>query len=659
MPITSVQPWRVLIVESDETQRRSLRDIMLDEGFIVIACASAQEAQQILSDEEFCVVVVDDSLEDFLASQLVSWINAANRLTHCIIHTCNSSTPDAAAASPDAFCIVEKQGDPQILIKHVYRALSDVTTQRLGESQSRLHWMAQQMPTIVWSTDAQLRFRSVMGAAMQNLDLSPEQILGQTVEQILDPGKADLSPVDHHLQALAGESKDFQFEWKDRTFEAHVEPWYQNSQIIGCMGVALDITQRTEAERQSKRLEAELRQAQKLEAIGTLAGGVAHDFNNLLTAIVGYTELASRELSADHPALHSLAQVEEAARQAESVTRSLLTFTRKSQTQKEPTDLKITVHTAVKLMRRMMPASMEILEQFDDEPIWIDADATQIQQVVINLTVNARDAMSRGGQLSFDIQSIGQDSAPSGNSSETAADSPGSTHGWVVLSVRDTGAGMDEQVKAKLFDPFFTTKSADVGTGLGLSVTRNIVESHGGRIEVESQLGLGTTFEVYLPCCGSPLRTEQSHLGKSGASDTSGLSDSPKAPKNFTGRGLVLLADDNDYVRALMSSTLREGGYDVLETDDGVQVVEKFDQHPEEISVVILDLDLPGHNGLECARLIQERRRVPIVLVTGSVDMSAQWAQQVTEDKSMRLLLKPFRMDQLLELVARLSTSSI
>jgi len=642
MPFVSAHPTSVLIVEHDDGQRQTLHDTMKQEGFETASCATAAEALALMRERKFTVAIID-YLPNKVGSQMISQITAANPTIRCIVHTDDHSFESARdAVNFGAFAYVEKLSDPQQLVKHVYLAVGDHSSQQMRESQSRLLWMVQQMPAILWSTDMDLRLTSCTGAGLNGLDVAAEDVVGRTLMDIFADSDNDSGPVAMHQRALAGDAADYESNWNGHTFQVHVEPWLDESgRIIGSIGMGLDVTKRAQAEKQRTLLEAELRQAQKLESIGTLAGGVAHDFNNLLTAIMGYTELARRELSEEHPAIRSLAQVEEAARQAEAVTRSLLTFTRKSQTHMESTDLKVAVRTAVKLMRRMMPASMEIIEAYDDQPLWVEGDATQIQQIVMNLTVNARDAMPNGGELHIDVRGYCTPQEQLADGVETdrvCADR------WAMLVVRDTGDGMSPEICGKVFEPFFTTKPPDIGTGLGLTVTQSIVAEHGGRIEVESQAGKGTAFQIYLPT-GEPVEVARP--------------EAPEAKASTDGRGLILLADDNDYVRTLMSSTLKQAGYDLLETGNGSDAIDLFHQHADQIQLVILDLDLPGHNGLDCAKQIQQERVLPVVLVTGSVDLSADWAQQVNDDQTMHLLLKPFRMDQLLDLVSKTCLTSV
>jgi len=390
-----------------------------------------------------------------------------------------------------------------------------------------------------------------------------------------------------------------------------------------------DITEQKAAEEALDRSEEQLRQAQKMEAVGTLASGIAHDFNNLLTAIFGYTALAKKALPAGHPTIHFLEMIEEAAQQAGGVTKALLTFSRKAVAERRPVDLGRTVSESLRLLRRVLPASVDVVEDVPSEAIWVCADVTRIQQVLINLAVNARDAMPDGGRLRIVLRQV-----------------PASETGWETtdrnrpeayarLTVEDTGIGMPENVKRRIFEPFFTTKARGHGTGLGMSIVHGIVTDHMGRIDVRSEVGSGTQVTIWLPCCAAPRDF---------------LREAPP-PTHAQGHGeSILLAEDNDHVRAIMVSTLRSRGYSVIEASDGDAVMAAIEAHREDTRLVVLDLDLPKMTGLDCLRQIRQvRPDMPAIIVTGRVEFDP--ARHL--GKNDFLLRKPFAMAEFTGTVAR------
>jgi len=301
-------------------------------------------------------------------------------------------------------------------------------------------------------------------------------------------------------------------EGEERIFDTQVGPVMRDGDVIGLTLSSRDVTHRKRAEAERERLAAELRQAQKLEAVGTLASGIAHDFNNLLTAIGGYTELAQNALAPDHPAARSLRMIEKASDQAVSVTRSLLTFARKTSTEKRPVDLTGLIRDSMGFLRRVLPASIEIEQQIPENgAVWIEGDPGLLQQVLMNLAVNARDAMPAGGRLSVSVSGPGNGS-PADRSGATPSRSP-----EAVLIVEDSGSGIPQQEAARIFEPFYTTKPRGKGTGLGLSVVHGIVADHGGKIGVESGGGGRDAVPDSLPPLRATAGPSRRDRGRRGA----------------------------------------------------------------------------------------------------------------------------------------------
>ncbi|MCP4246540.1 MAG: PAS domain S-box protein, partial [bacterium] len=395
-------------------------------------------------------------------------------------------------------------------------------------------------------------------------------------------------------------------------------------------------TIRDETDRQ--RLEGQLRQAQKLEAVGTLASGIAHDFSNALTAIFGCTDLARRTLPEDHPAHEALEMIEQSVRQASGVTNSLLTFTHRGQVEKATVNLGVVLGEAAQLLRRMLPATIEIITDVaPDPPAWVLADATQLHQILMNLAVNSRDAMPDGGTLRVVLEAGEDAAARSTGANEAAPDRK------VSFFVADTGVGMPEEVRSRIFEPFYTTKQRGRGTGLGMSLIHGIVSNHGGAIEVESRVGSGTKVSVSLPRCPAPQPPD---APPAGSGSDGGL----------PGRGeLILVVEDNSHVRSIIRSALNSNGYVVLEAGDGVEAQSALASRGSGIRLVLLDLDLPKLSGLS---VLEDIRRRPgsmaAMVITGDVDVDIQKELQQGE----RLLRKPFSVPELVQAVqASLATA--
>lgn len=385
-----------------------------------------------------------------------------------------------------------------------------------------------------------------------------------------------------------------------------------NRQIVG---VVRDITE-------YKRLEAQFLQAQKMEAVGVLAGGVAHDFNNLLNVINGYTELMLEEVAPGAALREELEQVRDAGKRAAALTSQLLAFGRKQILQPEVFDLDRVIADMSSLLRRMIREDIELEFIAGPEPAWIHADPVRVQQVVMNLVVNARDALPRGGRIRVETGRV-----EAGGSREEGA-SPGPC---VRLAVSDNGVGMDAETQAHIFEPFFTTKPKRKGTGLGLSTVYGIVRQSGGFIRVASEKGKGTTVEIFFP------RAE--------GENTLAAPEIEPQPA-AAGRETVLLAEDEAAMRTLAARVLRDGGYRVLEAADGMEALQLARVHAGEIQLVITDVVMPGMGGHTLVERLGELRPGIRALFISGYDDDAISRQGVLEP-GVAFLQKPFAPRQL------------
>ena len=328
--------------------------------------------------------------------------------------------------------------------------------------------------------------------------------------------------------------------------------------------------------RQRKDLEAQFLQAQKMEAVGQLAGGIAHDFNNILTAIIGYGNLALLKLEDDHPVRSYVDEMLTSAERAASLTRNLLTFSRRQIIDLRPVTVNSIVERVEQLLLRIIGEDIRLRKVLTPEDTMILADAVQIEHSLVNLATNARDAMPEGGDLTIetDIVEIDEEHVSAYGFSRAGK--------YVVLSVSDTGEGMEEETRKRAFEPFFTTKEVGKGTGLGMAMVYGSVKQHGGYIGVYSEPGVGTTFKIYLPLYASeamPLPPAESALVLKGGSET------------------ILVAEDDEAIRVLLSSVLKEAGYTVITASDGPEAIAAFSGRAGSISLLLLDVIMPGKNG--------------------------------------------------------------
>ena len=382
-----------------------------------------------------------------------------------------------------------------------------------------------------------------------------------------------------------------------------------------------EMEERRATEEALRKSEEELRHSQKMEAVGRLAGGVAHDFNNLLTAIIGYAELIATRTSSNSLAKQNAELIRKAGEQAAALTRQLLAFSRKQILQPKVIDLNALVVEMEKLLRRVIGERFDLQSHPDARNGRVKADPSQLEQVVLNLGVNARDAMPRGGKLIIRTENVTLDrkTAPQ----ITASLAPGD---YVMLSVTDTGAGMDEETKAHIFEPFFTTKGPGKGTGLGLATVYGIVRQTGGGISVESEPGKGSTFRIYLPRESAPVdisRTLLTPVEKSANFET------------------VLVVEDEDIVRELVCEVLEDQGYNVLRARDGIEALHLAADFDGEIHLLVTDVIMPHMNGHELAvKLAELRPDMKILYVSGYSDNDI--GDHGTLDPSHELLQKPF-----------------
>ena len=387
------------------------------------------------------------------------------------------------------------------------------------------------------------------------------------------------------------------------------------------LAVVIDITGRL-------RLEDQLRQAQKMEAVGMLAGGVAHDFNNLLTIITGYTQLILTSLAPSDKNRHSAEQVLKAADSAAALTRQLLAFSRRQVLQPRVLDLNQLVTGLSAMVRRLMGEDIELLLALQPDLGRVNADPGQLEQVLMNLVVNAREAMPQGGTLTIETANVMLDED---YASRHISVKPGP---HILLAVSDNGAGMDEATKTRLFEPFFTTKSPGKGTGLGLSTVFGIVTQSGGSVEVYSEPGSGTSVKVYLPRMDQPVALESAAQKKAAARGTE----------------TILLVEDEEMVRNLVHETLARQGYRILDASDPAEARRIAESHQGPIQLLIADVVMPKTSGRDLAReLIRRRPDMKVLYMSGYTDAAVVSSGILY--KEVAFLQKPFTPAALAEKV--------
>jgi signal transduction histidine kinase len=400
----------------------------------------------------------------------------------------------------------------------------------------------------------------------------------------------------------------------------------QAGEVAGYRGTDRDVTERVQAEHLREQLEEKLRQAQKLKAIGRLAGGIAHDFNNLLTAITGYSELMLARLSADDPRRAEVQEIAAAAERAASLIRRLQAFARKQVRKPELLDLNAVVLETDALLRSLVGEAVELLIAVGRETGRVRADKSQLEQIIVNLAANARDAMPDGGRLSIETGGVDLDA----QEASARGLAPGR---YVLLVVADTGIGIDAETRPRLFEPFFTTKELGEGAGLGLAAVHGIVAQTAGHVEVESERGHGTTFRIYLPRAAEEAEEKDGGEARAGG-----------------GSETILLVEDEEVVRGLSRRVLAASGYAVLEAGTGEKALELAARYEGAIDLVLTDVVMPGMRGPELAsRLGSARPGVRVLLTSGY--MGEDVVPSGPEKEGAAFLEKPFTPQALLRKV--------
>jgi two-component system cell cycle sensor histidine kinase/response regulator CckA len=490
--------------------------------------------------------------------------------------------------------------------------------QALRESHGLLKAVVEGTSDAVFLKDLNGRYLMINSAGARFLGKSVGEVLGKLDQDILPPD-ARKAIRERELQVMAtGQEQTFEqtvtVAGATRTYLA-TKSAFRDAQgnVIGVVGIARDVTE-------LKGLEEQFRQAQKMEAVGRLAGGVAHDFNNLLTVINGYSAVAFSGLRAEDPNRELLAQVQQAGERAVNLTRQLLAFSRKQMLQPQVVNLNEVLVELHKLLKRLIGEDVELaLVQAPDLGL-AKVDPGQFEQAVINLAVNARDAMPQGGRLTIETRNAELDEDYAERHSEVR---PGH---YVLVAVSDTGHGMDEATKARIFEPFFTTKEVGKGTGLGLAMVYGFVKQSEGHVEVQSEGGHGTTLKVYLPRAEATVPSAKSLPGLL------------KVP---TGTETVLLVEDEDAVRALSRLILQSSGYTVLEARDGQEGAWVAQQHPGPIHLLVTDLVMPRMSGRRLAEVLTEAwPHLRVLFLSGYTDELL--LQHGVPDTGFAFLQKPF-----------------
>lgn len=525
------------------------------------------------------------------------------------------------------YAITQKQAEEALResearYRHICDLLADFSYTLAYESEQ---WFFE------WLTNA--GFVEVTGYTLDNLTSDNQWVFPQLVHEddkmiyhsFWQKVQSGLRQVQEHRL----KTKDGQIRW----VRHYAYPEFENGQVARIFGAVEDVTELHLATEATKHLEVQLQQAQKMEAIGRLAGGIAHDFNNSLTIIMTCSELLQKWFHKNpEQAGYYIQEILQAGSKAASLTKQLLAFSRKQTLMPRLVDLNTLVLEMDTMLRRLISEDIELMTHpYAKHPL-ILADRSQLEQVVMNLVINARDAMPSGGRLVVTTGDVLLDEAYTEQLVGLQAGH------YVTLTVSDTGVGMDKQTTAQIFEPFFTTKPEGKGTGLGLATVYGIIQQSNAHIEVNSELGYGTTFRAYFPVA-------------EGQADTTELISEPK---QLQGNETILVVEDEMTIRKVMSNALREQGYVVLEAEDGVEALQLSQHHHEEIDLIVTDVVMPHMNGPEFVQQLTQEAllKSKVLFVSGYADNII--AYQGLLEKGIHIFEKPFTANGLAQEVRKM-----
>ncbi|MBZ5542916.1 MAG: response regulator [Acidobacteriia bacterium] len=619
-------PLRALIIEDSEDDAdlllRELRRGGYDVTYERVETAAAM--QQALSRKAWDIVLSDYRMPQFTGLAALELLKGSRIDLPFIIVSGTIGQDVAVAAMKAGAHDYLMKGELARLGPAIARELREAADRRAHkraeEALVRLHQAVDASGEVVFMTDREGIITLINPEFTRLYGYTQDEVVGKVTPRILKSGT--MQPEEYadfwrtilekrvaHSE-IANQTKD----GKLVTVESSANPILdERGNITGFLAIQRDVTAR-------KQLEDQLRQAQKMEAIGRLAGGVAHDFNNLLTIIAGYGQLILEQLpEKDASRLHVM-EVLKAAERATSLTRQLLAFGRRQVLAPRVLDLNAVIADTEKMLRRLIGEDVELVAIPGRDLGHVKADPGQIEQVILNLAVNARDAMPGGGRLTIETSDVVLD--------EVYADQHVSVRPglYVMLAVSDTGCGMSPETQAHLFEPFFTTKEKGKGTGLGLATVYGIVKQSGGYIWVYSELGQGTTFKVYLPKILEPVEARQmlpTESASAGGSET------------------ILLVEDDSSVRSLVHAVLEPRGYKLLVARDGNDALFLCEQHKGPINLLLTDVVMPGMSGRELAeRLSPLHREMKVLYMSGYADNAI--VHHGVLDANVRFVQKPF-----------------
>ena len=599
---------------------------------------TAEAMRQALAVGRWDLIIAEHSLPGFDAPEALSVLAQSGQDLPFIVVSGHLGEDLAVACMRAGATDYLTKDNLARLVPAVERELREVEQRRqrreavqaLRATEERYRLLVENVADVITVVDDKGRISFASPSVARVLGYAPQEVVGRRFMDFVHPEDVKVVSAGLDEALLRGATPlitGLRFQHREggwRVLEGSAARLVEPDGSTSVVTAGRDITERI-------RLEAQLHQSQKMEAVGRLAGGVAHDFNNLLTVILGYSNLLLDQLAENRLLYQEVDEIKRAADRATALTQKLLAFSRKQVLSLRPVNVNVVVEGMADMLRRLIGEDIELGMKLDPGLGFTRVDPGQIEQVVMNLAVNARDAMPRGGRLSIETTDVELDAALARIRALQAGP-------YVMLAVTDQGAGMDEATQARLFEPFFTTKDPGKGTGLGLSTVYGIVRQCGGSIFVDSEPGRGSSFKVYLP------RVEG--VGEAETADR-------LSPGEARGDETIVLVEDEPMVCALVSEVLRKNGYQVLEFANGREASARLRHHDGRIHALVTDVVMPGMSGIELARqLAQDRPDIRILYLSGYTDDLVE--RQGALRPGRGFLQKPFTPDTLLHRVREL-----
>jgi PAS domain S-box-containing protein len=637
----------VLIVEDDVALNRLIRITLEREGFKTHQAINGAQALSAARTIQDAIILLDYCLPDMNANQIMTTLREEKIETPIIITTGNGDEKIAVE--------MMKLGALDYIVKEpsFYDKLPKIMRQTV-DSIAREKELAQASEAL---RESEKSYRSLFDNANEAIAVSQDGLLKLVNRKCLEitgyseqeltttPFSEFIFPddralvVEKHKKRLNGTPPSslrysFRIVRIDNVvicveLSAVLIDWKDKPATLNFL---TDITERKLAEKKQKQLEDQLRQAQKMEAIGQLSSGVAHDFNNLLGGIMGHAELLKMHLSDGSDLLRHTASIISSCTKAADLTKQLLTFARKAPVELQKIDVNTFVKEVVSIMERTIDRRVEIAVIIQKEPVFVSGDKNQLENALLNIAINARDAMPEGGRLSITLETLDLDEDSLANEHFKVVEGP-----YIRIIVEDTGTGMSRAIKDRIFEPFFTTKEVGKGSGLGLASVYGCVKQHNGYITVDSHLGIGTQFNIYLPVIKStgPIESVKDEVALD------------------PGKGDLLVVDDETVFREILKEIFDDLGYTVHCCTDGSEAVAFYREHRSTNQVVILDMNMPKMNGLQCFRRLKEiNANVKVIISSGYGENNDRATMQ--SEGVLAFVQKPYRAADLAKKIKEL-----